>query len=59
MGFHKKKLSEKAYFIVTMTGLALICQASSDFGKHPFFNTAHWHHLSLAETLFKAKGAVH
>ena len=30
------KTREKAYFIVTMTGLALICQASSDFGKHPF-----------------------
>ena len=34
MGFHKKLL-EKAYFIVTMTGLALIRRASSDFGKHP------------------------
>ena len=45
MGFHKKLL-EKAYFIVTMTGLALICRASSDFGKHPYFNTARWHHLS-------------
>ena len=34
MGFCKKIL-EKAYFIVTMAGLAWIRRASSDFGKHP------------------------
>ena len=34
MGF-RKKLLEKAYFIVTMAGLALIRRASSDFGKYP------------------------
>ena len=33
MGFHQKLSAEKAYFIVKMTGLAIIRPASSDFWK--------------------------
>ena len=33
MGFHQKLLAEKAYFIVKMTGPAIIRPASSENGK--------------------------
>ena len=33
MGFHQKLSAEKAYFIVKMTGPAIIRPASSDFWK--------------------------
>ena len=33
MGFHQKLSAEKAYFIVKMTGQAIIRPASSDFWK--------------------------